>query len=142
MVQTVILMTFLVFVQNVFAWKGCKLNQYGQNICTEEYALYHYTSTGKNIAVTVVSHQDNFKTVVKMGSTERPVSINSLIGNKLCETSEDLCKDTEVFIKSNCNAVTREAVAVLDSFENDLVLIETSEDKRYLYKRSCLTQTK
>lgn len=145
---------FLISANSAFAI--CKLNQQGHNICTNEKALHiiQDSDESKNLlnkqydVVTIKKHIFKERTVIikskKMG--EQEVHIDTLIGNKLCEDNDVLCKGDKVIIKEECvDPNLKDEYKVDQKYENDIVELSTGGfffSKSFLANDNCIDLAK
>ena len=142
---TVFTLLFLVSIGNSFAI--CKLNQQGHNICTKEKALHVIEGPdGSNNSlnkqyevVSIKKHVFRERTVVIKSKTqgEKEVHIDTLVGNKLCEENDALCRGDKVVIKEECvDPNLKHEYKVSEKYENDIVELSTGG---YFFSKSFLT---
>lgn len=148
---TVFILLSLLSIHSAFAL--CKLNNLGQNICTDEKALYIVENTEKSTksvnqeyeVVIVKKHVFRERTVIVKGKTigEKEVHIDQLIGNKLCDGDNDpLCKGTKVIIRDECvDPKLKAKYKVDEKFENNVIELTTGTilfSKSFLVSDNCI----
>jgi hypothetical protein len=117
--KLLICLTFLISVTSAFANVGCKINQFGHNICVGEHALMEEESSLKKVEVIKHSY---YETVVKKGRKKITTDIDELIGNKICKSSDTVCKGQTITISDHCKEQYKgDEYKVKEVYENNTV---------------------
>jgi hypothetical protein len=150
---SVFTLLFLLTAQSALAL--CKLNIKGHNICTSEKALLVVNDTENPESldkqyevVTIKKHIFRERTAIIKGkeSGEVEVHLDELVGNKLCEDNDTLCKGSKVVIREECiDPKYKSKYKVNEKFENDVVELSTGGlffSKSFLADDNCLDSAK
>lgn len=143
--------TLLLLLMTQSAFALCKLNINGHNICSDEKALLIMDKDENNESinkqykvVTIKKHIFRERTAIIKGKgiSDKEVHLDKLVGNKLCEENEDLCKGTKVVIREDCiDPKYKSKYKVVEKFENDVVQLSTGTlffSKSFLTADGCI----
>lgn len=154
--RQVTVFTILLLVSANSALALCKLNQQGHNICTKEKALLVVEKADENRnsinkqyeVVSIKKHIFRERTVIIKGKTvgEKEVKIDDLVGNKLCEDDDTLCRGDKVIIREECiDPKLKSKYKVAEKYENDIVELSTGTmffAKSFLTADNCIDSAK
>lgn len=137
MLKYFLLLTFTISFEAA-AFKGCRLNDMGQNICAEGLALYNYPDRNYFAVVKVLDHMET-QTKIRRSNKTYQVDINSLIGNISCSRRSDFCINSRAIDNHSCRLeLPRGSIKIKTSFENEYSLIEIDEEHLKLVRNKCL----
>ena len=154
--RQVAVFTLLLLVSANSAFAICKLNQQGHNICTKEKALLVVEKADENRnsinkqyeVVSIKKHVFRERTVIIKSKSigEKEVKIDDLVGNKLCEDGDTLCRGDKVIIREECvDPKLKSAYKVSEKYENDVVELSTGGflfAKSFLAADNCIDSAK
>lgn len=153
--QLTVFTLFLIVSANS-AFAICKLNQKGHNICSKEKALLVVQEADENRntlakqyeVVNIKKHIFRERTVIikTKSDGDKEVHIDELVGNKLCEEDDSLCKGDKVVIREECvDPKFRNKYKVQEKYENDVVELSTGTfffSKSFLTADNCIDSAK
>lgn len=139
MLKVFIILIAILNLTPAWAMKGCKLNDLGHNICANERALYKIPSSRTIIVVEVQDHQRNY-TLITMKGKQYRVNINLLVGNVPCADAHLYCRGNKAVAIRSCDlGLVDGEIKILESFENEMSLVQVDRRHHYLVRNACLT---
>lgn len=154
--RQVAVFTLIYLISASSAFALCKLNQQGHNICTKENALLEVQEADVNRnsinkqyeVVNIKRHIFRERTVIIKSKSlgEKEVRIDDLVGNKLCEDTDTLCRGDKVVIREECvDPKLKNQYKVQEKYENDVVQLTTGGvffSKSFLTADNCIDSAK